>query len=284
MKNRIFRDNDSWFAITCADEESILSTCFYHFMYALFLPLLNCFRQNLFRDDQGVYVLTQGQFDRYIHEIVAAGIGNIKIMDSVECIFAKQRATGRISYFVLDSLEFYFRKYGRFSVRPATLNSDILTSIGLYGAKRLTGFKGGLPLDILIVDRQAGISNHGADLRCIPNMDEIFQRVKGMGYRAEKVFLENTSMAYQISVFRSAKIVIAQHGAALSHLIWMRPGRSGLIEIVPKSLCKEGWEYYDLLATAMDIDRVEIVQDHKFSAVNPSEVLSGIQRLKNLIK
>lgn len=283
MKNRIFRNNDSWFAITSADEEKILSTCFYHFLYALYLPLLNCFRQNLFRHDQGVYVLTQGQFDQYIHEIVTAGIGNIKIMDSEECIFSKQRATGRISYFVLDSLEFYFRKYGRFSVRPATLNTDILTSIGAYGVERL-GVQGGVPLDILIIDRQKGISNHGADLRCIPNMDEIFQRVKETGYRVKKVFLENTSMSYQISIFRSAKIVIAQHGAALGHLIWMRPGKSGLIEIVPKSFCKEGWEYYDLLSAAMDIDRVQIVQNHKFSSVNPCEVLSGIQQLKNLLK
>jgi len=49
--------------------------------------------------------------------------------------------------------------------------------------------------------------------------------------------LEGLSAVEQIQLFSNARIVIAVHGAALTNLIWMRPRRSAVVEV----LVDHGW-------------------------------------------
>jgi hypothetical protein len=287
ISNRIFRDNDTWFGITNDKEEWRLlkysSLGFYHFFYGLFLPLLNLFRQDVFSLDQRVYLLSQRHFDRYLNEIVSSKIGNLIVLDSLESIKIIQRNGRHISYFVIDSLEIFFHRLDRFSIRPTALDNVVLSSIREFGVTKFSQ-----PMieitDIVIIDRQLGTDEHGGNLRRIPNVDAIVEFIVKHGYSVKKVFLEETSMAYQIAIFRSARIIIAQHGAALGHLIWMQPGKSGVIEIVPRQFLREGWQYFDLLAAALNIDRVEIVQNERFSPVDPKDILSGIQQFEILLR
>ena len=51
--------------------------------------------------------------------------------------------------------------------------------------------------------------------------------------RYSNIILERSSIYYQYQVFQNAKIIIAQHGAALSNIFFMKPSISHIIEFSP---------------------------------------------------
>lgn len=250
-------------------------------MYGLWLPLLNCYRRDLFETDQRVYMLSRGQFNGQLLEIESAGIGHLQTVPDIETFAFNEHIKGRISYFVLDSLEAYFFSRGRFCVRPAAMDPNVLQPLGAFGAKYL--FHPVDTPDVLIIDRAPGEEGHGANTRRISNVEELAGAVEAQGLSVEVTCFEGKTMSEQLSLFRSAKIVIAQHGSVLGHIIWMRPGESGVIEIVPKQFRREGWEYFSLIADAMDIPRVEVLQPGPFAPAPIPDIVQALQQLQNLL-
>jgi hypothetical protein len=70
----------------------------------------------------------------------------------------------------------------------------------------------------------------GASRRTISNHAELVAALTAHFPSCRNVQLENMPLARQIALFRAADIVVAQHGAALSNVVWMRPGRA-VVEI-----------------------------------------------------
>lgn len=281
MSSHIFKANKAWFLNPAVLNEVALSKCYYHFMFGLWLPLLNCYRRGLFEPDQRVILLTQGQFNGQLLELVKAGIANLQTIPDIETLVALEHVHGHISHFVLDSLEAYFYTRGRFCVRPAAMDGKTLRGLGAYGVKYF-----GQPVeapDVLIIDRKPGEKGHGGNTRRIVNLEELSGAVEGEGLSVKVDYLEGKTMAEQISLFHAARVVIAQHGSALGHLVWMRPGESGVIELTPRYFQQEGWEYFALLAGAVGVDRVEVSQDEPFSPAPIPEIISALQRFQNLL-
>ncbi|MGI9514998.1 MAG: glycosyltransferase family 61 protein, partial [Anderseniella sp.] len=62
----------------------------------------------------------------------------------------------------------------------------------------------------------------GKQRRSIPNINSLCQRLSKT-CSVGKHCLEDMEFAAQITLFSGAKVVVAQHGAALSNIVWMRP-------------------------------------------------------------
>jgi hypothetical protein len=74
----------------------------------------------------------------------------------------------------------------------------------------------------------------GSERRAIRNHIEIcLELEKDYGDKFKNIVLENTSIYYQYHIFSNAKLIIAQHGAALANVIFMKDF-TNVLEIIPK--------------------------------------------------
>jgi hypothetical protein len=79
---------------------------------------------------------------------------------------------------------------------------------------------------------QAEGKRSGQDRRSIPNHDELYRSLRREYPGCLSVMTETLPLAEQIAFFSLADVIIAQHGAALSNLIWARRDAT-VIEIFP---------------------------------------------------
>lgn len=71
------------------------------------------------------------------------------------------------------------------------------------------------------------ITRRGANMRRLKNEDEVVQYLADRGF--ERIALEEYALEEQAKLFDAARIVVAQHGAALANMVYMRNG--GVVEI-----------------------------------------------------
>ncbi|MEG6509077.1 glycosyltransferase family 61 protein [Methyloligella sp. 2.7D] len=72
----------------------------------------------------------------------------------------------------------------------------------------------------------------GTDRRSIANMAELIAALSGRFPQTKVVSLQGRGLAEQIALFKMADIVVAQHGAALANIVWMRP-ETQVFEFLP---------------------------------------------------
>jgi hypothetical protein len=77
----------------------------------------------------------------------------------------------------------------------------------------------------------------GCGRRSIPNFRGIYHLLDADPRKKLFMYLENTTLAQQIALFSSVDVIIAQHGAALANLVWLKQG-TGCVEILPKQLMR----------------------------------------------
>jgi len=75
-------------------------------------------------------------------------------------------------------------------------------------------------LEVLIIDRR--LSCNGSPNRVIYNLADLVDSLSS--YKVHVVRMEDHPISDQISFVRSASIIIAMHGAALSHILFATPG------------------------------------------------------------
>ena len=133
--------------------------------------------------------------------------------------------------------------------------------------------------DILLIDRGQPHSHYaeigrtsGSQRRSIPNIDSLCDLLN-KHHKTATFNLEDKDLALQIAVFSEAKVVVAQHGAALTNIIWMRPG-SLVIEIIPpnKVPANPGQEFFSRLAEEMNIRHQYIFQEHEHAELTKSQM------------
>jgi capsular polysaccharide biosynthesis protein len=84
--------------------------------------------------------------------------------------------------------------------------------------------------------------------------------------------LEGKSLLEQFEIFHNADIVIAQHGAALSNLLFMRRN-TRVIEIGP---LRYGGRQFSVLSRTMGLDYALVPQSTPFPVVDPDEIFDLI--------
>ena len=118
--------------------------------------------------------------------------------------------------------------------------------VGQFNQFLLSAFRseviGTLSSDCLISPiRKLYISRSSARRRKVSNEDELWQSLQMHGF--EKVELEKLAWKDQVRLFREAVLVISNHGAGLSNIMFM-PADSKIIEL--KSAKNDYWCYYSL--------------------------------------
>lgn len=136
---------------------------------------------------------------------------------------------------------------------------------------------------ILVVDRgnpdpfyaTRGSERRGAGIerRRVSNHDEIVARLRGVFPSTRSRRLERVPLAEQIALFEAADVVIGQHGAALSNVVWMRRGRA-VVEINPR-INGRSRDHFERLATGLGLTYHQVVQRDAFAEVSPERVLAA---------
>lgn len=143
-------------------------------------------------------------------------------------------------------------------------------------------------LDILLVDRgdpdpfylsHAVIRGSGTSRRSIPNLATIGAALASIpAVRTRTVLLEGRSLSEQIAIFASARVVVAQHGAALANLVWCRPG-TGVLEIAPGAGIERNPGLFARLSRGFGLRYVRLGQAGAHAAVPPETVAAAARSL-----
>lgn len=272
---------------------------FYHYMLGYLMPIVI----SPDRTPGRVSVVSVGLLDRITRQVFGNEVDIIPEPDITKTDYpkARNRLNKRFGNFVFK--RFFIRTILKRSMSRALKNykHDRLLMLEpfdsplLYRSDRISVFRDFIVKrladriktlkasvnkpDILLIERgqphghyaEAGRTS-GGQRRSIPNIDSLCDLLK-KHHEIEIFNLEDKDLALQIAVFSEAKVVIAQHGAALTNLIWMRPG-SLAIEIIPpnKVPADPGQEFFSHLAAEMDIRHQYVFQDHEHAALTQPQM------------
>jgi hypothetical protein len=118
----------------------------------------------------------------------------------------------------------------------------------------------------------------GRQRRSIANFEDLRAALTVTHSNICVALLEGTTLSYQIALFQTADIVIAQHGAALANLVWAKP-TTGSIEIAPADLTANNAPIFGSLADSLGQRSERVMQSHRHGEVSADDVLRAIDRL-----
>lgn len=116
----------------------------------------------------------------------------------------------------------------------------------------------------------------GAAWRSLPNTEDIATQLERLG-TVQLLDTAALSPAQQVSALAATDILVAQHGAGLANMVWMRRG-SAVLEIKPP-LPPTINEIFQNLAAARGLDHLASQQQDEHSAVDVSAIVEQVQRL-----
>ncbi len=137
---------------------------------------------------------------------------------------------------------------------------------------------------ILIIDRATTDDFHsssmsetemsGARRRSTPNLTNVCEEIllPGSFVVADMATIAPES---QVALAQHSRVLVAQHGAGLTHMIWMPKG-STVIEIHPP-LPDEAIDVFRLLAKALGHQYIRISQSHVHADVNSSDLIEAFR-------
>lgn len=134
--------------------------------------------------------------------------------------------------------------------------------------------------DPFYLSASAEAKQAGAGRRSIPNYAQMVEGLTGELGFVVSLKLEGMQLAEQIALFSSVDMVIAQHGAALSNLIWTRPG-TAVVEIMPRTMPKEIQDvgFFSHLAGCRRLSHHFVWQDGDHAPVDVAAVCQAAKKL-----
>jgi hypothetical protein len=119
-------------------------------------------------------------------------------------------------------------------------------------------------------------SRSSADLRrTVPNMAAVCAAVAAGLRPARMVELETASLRDQVALFAASRLVVAQHGAALTNMLWMAPG-AAIVEINPMLPGTKFVDYFRDMAQVCGHRYRCVRQAQPHAPVDPADVLAAI--------
>ncbi|MGB0432579.1 MAG: glycosyltransferase 61 family protein [Bacteroidia bacterium] len=121
----------------------------------------------------------------------------------------------------------------------------------------------------------------GKTRRSIKNHKNLVDTIKPYiksEFQFKSIALENLNLKQQINLFSSAALVIGQHGAGLSNIIWMNK-KTSVVEFGFKNKA-----HFKKVALALDLNYLKY-QDFKdpHISINPSALINWLKSQKQLI-
>jgi len=204
---------------------------YYHFILGFVAPVL--MRPATPSGEQSFLAKSCAVLDEKFLEL---GVEDVTLLP--RNVWQQLEKLGGHQVFTLAGLD---RKFGLKDATPAYLGQQIAAlRAEIFRRLRIPDLPGrpgvlfvnrGAPLDHYL-SKHAEAKLSANVRRSIPNMNEIVAAAAAAGLSPELVYLESATLRAQVSLFSTARIVVAQHGAALVNMLWMRPG-SLVVEIQP---------------------------------------------------
>lgn len=264
---------------------------YYHFLLGFFVPLILAREKTLSSGGgQKIYVRSCSILDVHIK---ALGLPEIDILDKndhkkIKTIKWLKKVQGLklnfVEVFGYDAPARY--SYTDFCNAARLVTSYIGTEI-VKIEKELAQSASGEGPKVIIINREAPhpiyLSNDcekkgaGTSRRSIPNFGALHESIASQYFNTIATSLEGKSLAYQVALFRHADIIIAQHGAALTNLIFCTQDTT-LIEIHPvdkQRILEKG--FFKNLAACMKIQYHQVSQEHAHSEVKINLVLECME-------
>jgi len=123
------------------------------------------------------------------------------------------------------------------------------------------------------------INTSGAERRHIINHDEFVKTVKKI-YPDKKII--NVSFEFlpiftQYYLLHNAKIVIAQHGASLGEIVFMKPN-TNVIEIISKSKLESGEDWFPPISKTCGINHYQYITDEEHTKIDVNDFKKFIKK------
>lgn len=166
---------------------------------------------------------------------------------------------------------------------PVSFHGRFLAVFAEWTRERARAKVGDASRSVTVLDRRPGsdfyargrseAAGSGADRRSVPNLSDI----RGaLAARVPTRLLDTAGMkpADQVQALAASRVLVAQHGAGLSHMLWMAPG-SLIVEIQPPSAPLP--ELFSRLAAALGHEHRTVAQAADHAAVDPAAVVAALQ-------
>ena len=113
------------------------------------------------------------------------------------------------------------------------------------------------------------ITTNGSQRRSIPNYDEVVQVIKDIypDKSLIKISTEYMSLFYQYHLLSTCDLLIAQHGAVLAQISFMKPGAT-IIEIVDEDKIITGENWFKPVSEACKIKHHQYVTKDSHEVIN----------------
>jgi hypothetical protein len=262
---------------------------FYHFLLGFLLPLAGYLGHHPPAAGGRVLVRSCGPLDRILHEIAFPGV----VVQEREAHAAGRsawRGTPGVELVETQPFDFANEPPDRIVYDAEGLRAGIEIVRDRLGPAiariraDLTSRWGEGPR-LLVIERadpdpyynsgRAEIARSGAQRRVIANHAELVAALRARVPGCQNVRLESMPLAAQIAWFELADIVVAQHGAALANVVWMRRG-AHVVEIDPQM----GSHLFARLAPLAGVSHAFIPQSEgKFGPVSVERVSTLVASL-----
>ncbi len=251
---------------------------FYHFLYGYFIPT---WHQKRAHPDASIAVMSVPAHDRWWDLLPGSRPKVIDQAKAMKHAFLKDRSGYARDYKVEGF--FGWDKWERFRSRPlAEIAQSMRETLGPSAKKVATSFP-----DILILGRdyqpttmrETDLSNYGSQRRNIPNLTALAEALNTVA-PTEIVDGAEVSPLEMIAKCQSAKIIIGQHGAALSNIVFAAP-TTHVVEISWTGFESNAHSaIYELLSSQLGLDYANhALQDNPFSPVDSGGLLSLVSSI-----
>lgn len=247
---------------------------YWHFMMGFYLPLIH-FHQSLGflgRRTTQLYIRSCGPMNRHLEALGWRGL-NILEKRAHHAAFnsAGNQTVESVTLHGIDMIPFY--------------DFALMRHAADYLLRHLGGSGAASGSSVLLIDRgqpnpfylaeNAEIPGSSNTRRSIPNIQAVFDGVQAVCADSALRQLEAVSMAEQIALYRQARVVVFQCGAALANLVFCKPG-STVIEVVPDDLHPDYVEMGAKLCQGLALKYLRVRQESKHAAVDPAAVAAAV--------
>jgi hypothetical protein len=120
------------------------------------------------------------------------------------------------------------------------------------------------------------VLSSGSAYRSLPNVSALPQALSSLG---DVSVIDSASLTpeQQVTLFASTDLLVAQHGAGLSNMVFMPTG-SSVVEIKPP-LDPTVDSIYSNLASSATLGHVSVMQTHDHAEIDPAAVVSAASML-----
>lgn len=120
----------------------------------------------------------------------------------------------------------------------------------------------------------------GEERRSIKNHEKFVKNIRNIFVDSDiiNISLENLPLFDQYFLFNNSKIVIAQHGAALGNIVFMKEN-SIVIEIISKTKLYKGEDWFSPISKECGIKHYQFITEEEHAIIDNSKFKKFIKNI-----